>query len=181
MRPRPRFSEVYMNEIWDFDECVSVFRQEIALLQKISLVQNSVQNTVMNREWADFDWRIAEINQLGEEFQQLETKRTEIFGALREKFMAESAPETEISFYSLAARLPQDECRELSGLYRDLKMETIRLKARNETFAGYLNEIKTITAAWLEAVFPAQSGKLYTRKGRQVSGGLFSMILNQHI
>ena len=170
-----------MKEAWNFEQCVLVFKREIALLQKISMILNSVHNAVMNREWTDFDWKMAEIGQLSEEFSGLEAERVEIFTALREKFNSGNRPENDGSFYSLASNLPPDKCRELSGLYRDLKMETIKLKARNETFTGYLNEIKTITAAWLEAIFPVQGGKLYTGKGRQAAAGQHSMVLNHRI
>ena len=172
-----------MNRTWDFNDCVSALEQEIALLQKISLVQDSVHQAVMTREWTDFDWKIAEINQLGEEFSRLESFRIEVFGALIEKlrFDGRLPNEEEPSFYTLAAKLPQDECRLLSGLFRDLKMATLKLKAQNETFKNYLNEIKTITAAWLEAIFPVQGGRLYTRKGRQAAGEMHSMVLNHRI
>ena len=168
---------------WDFNNCVSILKQEISLLQKISVVQDSVHQAVMAREWTDFDWKIAEINQLGEEFALLDNDRAAIFSALKENFLSpgQSGNETDFSFHSLAAKLPQDEGRELSGLFRELKMATLKLKAQSETFTGYLNEIKTITAAWLDAIFPVQGGKLYTRKGRQAAGELQSMLLNHRI
>ena len=172
-----------MNITWNFEDCVSVLNREIALLQKISLVQDSVRQTVMAREWTDFDWKMAQINQLGEEFTLLEEERAGIFAVLKQEFCSDHPDETEDepSFYTLAAKLPMNECRQLSGLFRELKMETLRLKAQNETFAGYLNEIKVIAAAWLEAIFPAQGGKLYNRKGVQASGDLRSMVFNRSI
>jgi hypothetical protein len=60
-------------------------------------------------------------------------------------------------------------------------METLKIKVLNDTFMSYIDELRTMTAAWLEAVFPAQGGKLYTRKGRQAARDLRSVMLNQHI
>lgn len=167
----------------EFDCCVSIFKQEIALLQKISVVQDSVHQAVVNREWTDFDWKIAQINQFGEEFRDLETERVEIFAALKEKYGIKRRfeNEEEPSFYNVAAKLPNEEGRELSGLYRELKLETLKLKAQNEALTGYFNEIKTVTAAWLDAIFPAKGGKLYNRKGVQASGDLRSVVFNHRI
>jgi hypothetical protein len=168
---------------WDYDRCVSIFNKEIALLKKIYTVEESVHQAVMAREWTDFEWKIAEIYQLGEDFNLIEAQRVEILAHLQEKnTVGGSGTESESSFYALAAaKLSQEECREISGLYRELRMETLKVKALNDTFTGYLNELRTMTAAWLEAVFPAQGGKLYTRKGRQAARELRSVILNQHI
>ena len=57
-------------------------------------------------------------------------------------------------------------------------METLKMRALNETFMAYLSEAKTMAAAFLEAVYPARGGKLYTRKGRRVSQDLRSMVFN---
>ncbi|MDR0312485.1 MAG: hypothetical protein LBI14_02695 [Treponema sp.] len=170
---------------WDYERCVSIFNEEMALLKKIFGIEESVHEAVMAREWTDFEWKIAEITQAGEEFNKLEAQRVEILANLREKNNVgdrEYQTESEFSFYALAAaKLTPQECREISGLYRELKMETLKVKVLNEAFTGYVNELRTMTAAWLEAIFPVKGGKLYTRKGRQAARDLRSVVLNQHI
>jgi hypothetical protein len=159
-----------MKEAWNFDLCVSVLTGEIELLKKISAAQDKVRQTVLNREWADFDEKIAEVNRMGEEFTLLENERVRLFSAL--------AGNEEKPFYSLIMGLPEEENRELSGLYRELKMESLKMRALNENFMAYLNEARTMAAAYLEAVCPARGGKLYTRKGHRVSQDLRSIVIN---
>ena len=169
---------------WDYSRCISIFKQEIALIKKISLVQDSVRQAVMAREWTDFDWKMAEINQSSEEFVLLETERVEIFGALQKELgvnFSNTNAEAVPSFHLLAVRLPSEQCRELSGLYRELKMETLKMRVMNDTFLNYLNEVKTMAGAWLEAVSPAHGGKLYTCKGRQAAGDPRSMVFNHRM
>ena len=167
---------------WDYGRCVSVLNKEITLIKQIALVQEGVRQAIMAKEWADFDTKMTRINELGEEFGLLERERMEVFAALQEKFPQNPSMQGQgPSFYSLAAKLPPKERRELSRLYRELKMETLRMKALNETFSTYLKEVKIMATAWLDAVYPAQGGKLYTRKGRQISGDPRSMVLNQHM
>jgi hypothetical protein len=60
-------------------------------------------------------------------------------------------------------------------------METIKTRAMNEVFLNSLNEAKTMAAAYLEAVFPARGGKLYTRKGAEASKDLKSMVFNHQL
>ena len=165
-----------MKETWNFDKCVSVLTGELGFIKKIADAQERVRQAVMNRDWIDFDDKVAEVNRFGEEFSRLEGERVSIFMTLKDDF--NPADEGEKPFYALIAALPMEEGRELSRLYRELKMETLKMRALNETFMAYLNEAKTIAAAYLEAVCPARGGKLYTQKGRKVSQDLRSMVFN---
>jgi hypothetical protein len=81
-------------------------------------------------------------------------------------------------FYAAIMTLPVEERSELSQLYRELKMETLKMRALNETFLVYLEEARALAAAYIEAVCPARGGKLYTCKGRRVSQDLKSIVFN---
>ena len=171
-----------MNETWSFENCVSVLAGEIELLKKISAAQNIVRQAVINKEWADFDEKTAEVNSLGEEFAVLENERIQLFSVLNDRFLRETNSDDteEKPFYTLIMYLPTEEKQELSRLYRELKMETFKMKSLNESLLTYINEAKTMAAAYLEAVCPARGGKLYTRRGRRVSQDLRSMVFNNH-
>jgi hypothetical protein len=168
-----------MKKAWDYGRCVAIMASEIELLKKIASVQESVRQAVLAKEWADFDWKIAEINDLGGEIALLDAERDALFAGLAESrgVKKEEPP----AFYTLARLLGEAEQRELCGLYRAVKMETFKIRVFNETFLNYLRESTAMAAACLEAFFPARSGKLYTRKGGQVKGDLKSMVLNRHI
>jgi len=154
-----------MKEGWDYARCLSVLSGEIEILKKISTVQGRVRKAVMNREWEDFDENNKQLNLLGGEFERCENERLQLFQA-------------ETPFYTAISELPGEERLELSRLYRELKMETLKMRALNETFLVYLNEAKSLAAAYLETVCPARGGKLYTRKGRKVTQDLRSIVIN---
>jgi hypothetical protein len=166
-----------MNANWDSKRCTAVLKGQIELLKKISAAEDTVRKAVMKREWTDFDEKTREVNRLGEEFSSLEEERAKLFSALTSKgedvWVIEERP-----FYSSIMTLPVEERRELSCLYRELKMETMKMRALNETFLAYLNEARTLTSAYLEAVCPARGGKLYTRKGSKASQDLRSIVFN---
>ena len=166
-----------MREAWNYTRCVSVLTGEIGLLKEISALQDKVRHAVMNREWDDFDEKTRELNRLGEEVADLENERSQLFSALVNR-SGDSRDMEGKPFYALIMNLPLEERRELSLLYRELKMETLKMRALNETFLAYLAEAKTLAAAYIEAVCPARGGKLYTRKGRRVSQDLKSIVFN---
>ena len=175
-----------MSETWDFDQCVTALTGEIELLRKISKAQDRVRQAVMNREWTDFDEKVSEVNRMGEEFAKLDKDRARLLSVLSKGAAGgdqpkenETSPSSEEKpFYALILHLPLEEGRELSRLYRELKMETLKLRALNESFLAYLNEAKTMAAAYLEAVCPARGAKLYTSRGRMVSQDLRSLVFN---
>jgi hypothetical protein len=156
-----------MKEALNFERCVSVLTGEIDLLKKISALQGKVRQSVISRDWTDFDVKIQDLNLLGTEFAVLENERERLFPG------DEGKP-----FYAAVAVLPVEESRELSRLYRELKMETLKMRALNETFLAYLNEAKALASAYIETVCPARGGKLYTRKGRKASQDLKSIVFN---
>ena len=165
-----------MKETWNFENCVSVLTGEIEILKRISAAQDRVRQAVMNREWLDFDEKVAEVNRMGQKFALLDNDRVRIFLTLADG----SDKSEEKPFYALIMHLPIEESRHISRLYRELKMETLKLSALNENFLAYLNEAKAMAAAYLEAVCPARGGKLYTRRGSRVSQDLRSMVFNNH-
>ena len=171
-----------MENQWDYRRCIEVLNQEAALLNRIFAVQASVRQAVLQREWIDYDWKIAEIRQFGMEFAQLDAERTNLFTGLASSLFGRTESDGKaFPFYALAARLPENERREITKLYRALKMDILRMQAMNESFLNFLNEARTAASAYLEAAFPARGGKLYTRMGGQTGQDLKSIVFNRHI
>ena len=156
-----------MKETLNYKRCASVLSGEVDLLKKISTLQGAVRQAVVSRDWTDFDEKVQNLNQLGTEFAGLESEREKLF-----------PPNDEKPFHTAITGLPGEESRELSRLYRELKMETLKMRALNETFLAYLNEARALAAAYIETVCPARGGKLYTRRGRKASQDLKSIVLN---
>jgi len=163
-----------MNEVWNFDRCVTVFSMEIELIKKIYKAQNHVRSTVLDMELSSLDEKTGEVKRLSEEFAVLEEERVVLFKALSNN----SENSGNNAFYALISGLSLSEQRELSRLYRDLKMETLKMKALNDNFLAFLNEARVMANAYIEAVYPARGGKLYSKDGKPVSQDLKSMVVN---
>ena len=157
-----------MKKSWDYVGAVSVLTREAELVKKISSAQKDVQRAVLSREWTDFDEKIFEVNRFSGEFALLEEKRVSLFSELG----------NDMPFNEMISLLPEAEKKELSCLYRELKLETHKMKALNEIFLAYINEAKTLATAYIGAACPARGGKLYTRKGHTVTPDLRSVVFN---
>jgi hypothetical protein len=167
-----------MSASQSYTECALVLKRELELLDRISALQAQVKNAIINREWTDFEGRFESLAAAGDEFAALDLERARAFARLA----GEAGLDSEgASFYRCAARLPEAERRELSELYRRIKMRTLELRLASESLAAYLDEIQTLVSGFLEAVFPDRKGRLYSRRGTQVSPDMRSLVLNRSL
>jgi hypothetical protein len=158
-----------------FGRFSSILRRETELLREIGSLQKQVWETVLNRVWENFEGLMGNLNIMGAEFQVLEQERA---GLMAE--FGGQAREGE-SFYRLVSRLTGPEGRELAGLYRNLKSETLRVRISNDSLLDYLGEARTTVTGFLEAAFPDRKGKVYSRQGALIPADMRSMVLNQSL
>jgi hypothetical protein len=158
--------------------CLEILKAETELLEKIRSVQIFVKNAVINREWVDFELLLSSLSTLSAEFEILEAERIRLFNGF-----ARSGGEGDpgAGFYALVTRLPGAERKELTELYRRMKMETFRIRLTNDTLIQYLNEARATVAAFLEAAFPDRKGCIYSRQGVHIQADMRSVVLNQRL
>jgi flagellar biosynthesis/type III secretory pathway chaperone len=161
-----------------YSECALILKQEIELLEQIRTLQDQVKNAVTNRQWTDFEAHLGSLAAIGDEFEALDLERIEIFTNYAKQLGFNNEG---VGFYSFAARLPEAERRELSELYRRIKMKTLEVRFTNDSLTDYLNETQAVVSGFLEEVFPDRRGKIYTRQGTQSSPDMRSMVLNQSL
>ena len=156
-----------------FDRCRDVLLEESDLVQKIAQLQNIVWDAVMNRDWTDFEAHFDTLNELGDKFITLEAERERIF--------SEIAPDSDTSapFYTYVSHLPASDRKELCDIYRNLKLESLKVQVFNETLMGYIAGARATLAGFFEIAFPDRGGKLYTPHGIPVSHDMRSMVLNR--
>jgi hypothetical protein len=148
-------------------------KREDELLQKIIETHNTMKNAVVNREWTDFEALAFSLETYKEQFDVLEEERLALF---------EAAPDVEGKaphFYTVVSRLPEDERRELSDLYRSVKDRALKLQTANEALLRYLNEARSTIGDFMKAAFPDRKSEVYSRQGKRVSSDMRSLILDQ--
>jgi hypothetical protein len=163
------------NEKALFEQWARILERELELIKKIAALQTVIWEAVSNREWTDFEAHNQAINALGGEFDGLETERE---GLLEE--MGGGQGNEKERFYQLASRFSPNFQKNLTEMYRTLKLETIKVRMSNEALLNYLAGARTMMAGFLEAVFPERAGRLYTPRGTQAAADMRSVVLNRH-
>jgi hypothetical protein len=153
--------------------------KETELVRKTAALQDKVVKAVINREWADFEGHIEELNAVGAQFGVLETERERFLPRAKGEGGIADPGDEKGRFYAAVSALPAEQRNELTGLYRNLKMEALKVRLSNEAFLKYLAEAKATMAGFLELAFPDRSGRIYTRRGTTISQDMRSMVLNR--
>jgi hypothetical protein len=161
--------------ISEYKTCIGLLEGEIAILRKITSLQDSVKAAVMNRDWMDFETLLSSLQDYCDQFETLEAERVRFFSAQRK---ASSDKDENAGFYAITARFPQAERVALSTAYRTLKLEALRVRLINNSLMEYLNEARNAVDAFFEAVFPDRKGQLYSRSGVRKLADMRSMVLN---
>jgi hypothetical protein len=159
-------------------------------VRRVSALQNSIREAVIKRNWTDFESYFSALNSIGAEFSSLESKREQFFTGnggnssavsrevSRPAASAASAASA-VGFYTQVARFPAKQRRELSEIYRNLKLETMRVQISGEAIMEFITGARATITSFFEIAFPDRGGKMYTPYGRPISHDMRSMVLNQ--
>jgi len=156
-----------------FEKCKAVLLKECELVRRIGNLQNLVYEAVTSRDWNGFEANFSKLGEIGKEFTVLEQRRERIFAGIHKEANGPA------SFYSLTAGLPPEQRREITEIYRTLKMETLKVQIMSETITNFIAGARATAACFFETAFPDRKGKIYTPYGTPVSHDMRSMVLNR--
>ena len=152
--------------------CADVLKKETALLERLAAAQDIVRNAVFARDWTDLDAMLSRLDAYGAEFEKLEAERSRLFGEFG------GAGREPVGFYALVSRLDPEARKELTDLYRKLKLDTLKVRLASDALSSYLSDARATLAGMLDAAFPDRRGRLYSKRGAPVHAEMRSIVLN---
>jgi hypothetical protein len=166
------------------EKTLLILQLQTEIMEKIAAIQESVRNAVINRQWTDFESLLSTMNRYGDQFQVLEAERAALFAGFLEP---DKLPETkqdkeyQVDFYKAVSRLPEDQRQELTEMYRNLKLRTLKVRMANDSLVSYLSEAKTTVDSFLDAACPDRKTRFYSRWGAKVSTDMRSIVVNHSL
>jgi hypothetical protein len=160
----------------EFEKCRNILLQETILVRQIACLQEQIKEAVISRNWTDFENHFSVLGEIGDEFTALESGREALFDQGQS---AEEENDNRGRFYTFAARFPEAQRNELTSIYRDLKLETLRLQMAGTSLMSFISGTRAAMAGFVEIAFPERGGKIYTPYGRPLTHDMLSMVLNR--
>ena len=134
--------------------------------------QKCLLQSVRLRDWEAFASDSAVIEDLSNEFAELEKKREELIELAAEKIGREK------SFYAVTSGFPQEKRSELNALFRELKRVLVLSKTESMAIARYVAGERATLSSLLEHIVPDARARTYTRRGSLSSGLQEGMVLD---
>jgi len=170
----------------EFERCRDILLRESELVQKVGNLQDMIYSEVVGRDWTDFEAHFGALEEMRTELAALEGERERLFSeCLGERIVAGSDGDTadadaSFRFYAFVARLSPEQRGEITGIYRSLKVETLKVRSTSETLMSYIAGARATMAGFFDAAFPeTRTAKTYSPYGTKVSNDMRSMVLNQ--
>jgi uncharacterized protein YhaN len=165
-----------------YEKCRDILLRECDFLQEATVLHEKIRLAVINREWEDFEALVGSMNDIENRLSDLENEREQLFtvyeAVLRKSYFSDTV-DTRGRFYAFVSLLPEKQRNELTGIYRSLKFQALRLRMANDTFMSYLSGVNATIKEFFTLAFPDRAGKMYTQRGKHFSHDMRSMVLNQ--
>jgi hypothetical protein len=164
-----------------YEKCRDILLRECELIQNAAVVQEKIRLAVFEKDWTVFQDHLSVMNEIELKMEEMEQEREQLFSVfeamVHQKHFSETL-DAKGRFYKLVTLLPENQRNELTSIYRNLKLESIKLRLSNDTLMTYLNGIKSTLKDFFDLAFPDRAGKMYTKHGTHFSHDMRSMVLN---
>jgi hypothetical protein len=140
------------------ENLVSVMQEESALLDKILEQQTLLHNCVRDKDWEMLNKNIENLQNLSDQFVELEEKRME-----------------------LSANIDMASDVEISPVLSEVRGKLQKSKVENKVLNEYISTTRKFLQGVFDSVVPQRRNVLYSNKGQIVKPELSSVVLNQMI
>ena len=147
----------------DLERLKQAMVHEAALLHRFEGGQNELLEGMRSRNWSELERRLDALGLLGAEIEQAERERMEAAGT---RALDGS------SFARSVAALAPAERVELEGVYHELNLAVIRVKASLSRLGHYVGAVMGTLDTVLGELLPHRKGRIYSAAGaeRRASG-----------
>ena len=159
------------------DELKEILKTQILLLENLAEEEGKLQTAVMDRDWTGLERVITDMTVFSEAAEEMEELRHRCYTDLRSTVGAGKGD----GFAAIIGRLPIEERKELSGLYRKLKVAVMTVRSLTSGIGAYVAATGNTLRGIIEEIHPHQKGTLYSRHGHADRGDQSAMVVNQHL
>ena len=140
------------------ENLLSVMQEENALLDKILEQQTLLHNCVKEKDWNSLNKKIENLQNLSDQFVELEEKRT-----------------------SLSENIDMASDETISPVLTEVRGKLQKSKVENKVLNEYITTTRKFLQGVFDSVIPQRRNILYSNKGQIVKPEPRSVVLNQMI
>lgn len=155
-------------------EMKEAIAEQVLLLDSLAVVERELQRYAYAQAWDVVEATLPRIGELADAFERAEARRHQAHLALRAELGCRECP-----FSAVLALLGETDRRELSELYRRLKVGIMRVKSLTSGIDIYVDARLRAGRELLEQIVPGWASPVYGADGRKLSIG--ASIVSHHM
>jgi hypothetical protein len=156
---------------------IDIMTKEIELIDKVSLVEASIMDSVLNNNWGNLEQDLDRTKKLSELIENLDQQRESLVRNIKE----ELSEEQNVHFYRITTRLKEKNRDKLNELYRKLKLSVLNLQNINWRIDAYVGTVSGIMKQTLKEIYPNKRGSMYSKSGSIREADSNPMVLNKKL
>lgn len=153
----------------------TVMELQVQGMMTFQATQLAARDALKTKDWPGLDRALRSLDFQAEGLRCLEDRRHGLWASVQTQFLGREG-----RFYETVPHLPEEYREPLTKLHRDLKAQTLSLRALSQGLAAYVQTAGALIQAVVQELQPGLKGKLYSRSGRVCVAEAQPLVLNGH-
>jgi len=153
----------------------TVMELQVQGMTGFQATQLAARDALKAKDWSALDRALRSLDFQSEGLRCLEERRHDLWARIQLQYLGREG-----RFYETVPRLPEPFREPLTRLHRDLKAQTLGLRALSQGLAAYVQTAGALIQAVVHEIQPDLKGRLYSRTGRIRGGEAQPLVLNAH-
>jgi hypothetical protein len=154
-----------------------VLEKQIEVLEELANLESQLQRAVADRDWPEAERIIESLRRRAIGFSTLEENRHREYQAL----LASVGASASLPFSVALSRLDVGSRRNMTELYRRLKVALFRVRSISEGLDAFVAALVTTTRGILEELYPTRKGRMYSRGGKVAAPEDWALVVNTNL
>jgi hypothetical protein len=153
----------------------TVMELQVQGMTAFQATQLAARDALKAKDWSALDRALRSLDFQSEGLRCLEERRHGLWSSIQVRYLGREG-----RFYETVPRLPEAYREPLTRLHRELKAQTLGLRALSQGLAAYVQTAGALIQAVVQEIQPDLKGRLYSRSGRIRGGEAQPLVLNAH-
>lgn len=150
---------------------------EAQLLREYAGLEERLPLAAARGDWPELEGLLGRMEGLARRIEEADGRRDACYRRLK----AALCLREEDDFHRLARSLPEDDRETLTGAYRRLRVEVVRVRSASALAGHYLRAVSGAVNEALGELIPHRRGRLYSRGGRARQALEDALLINRQL
>jgi hypothetical protein len=152
-------------------------KEQINVFSGFYKTEEQIRECVVARDWEKLEKKLNFIKKQAYSMEKTEAERNAVYKAMRKK----AGNVHDDDFCAFMDKYCPDKSSIMNSLYKELKLNVIKVKALNARLDAYLSTVTSAVSRILDEAFPIRKGTIYNSSGTKGSAISPPLVLDKQL